>query len=279
MSPHQTQHSNPRTDMMPGMDGGGRGIYSPLTRFASIATSLSFRNGLWILLGASSITYFLFQKKLLPKPISALVAKIFFYPTFPVTALLRLGNYWTPVDETLILGCAPFGIAGHPQALYKSGVRGVINMCAEYPGPKSDYAKLGIKQLRLPTVDHFEPSVESMREAVKFISDHKARGERVLVHCKAGHGRAASIALCWLIHEHPNKSAQELNGLLRSKRKVRPTLFKQHNVQSFYKLQQHSASSSSNGGSSGGGGVSAGGLSNNSNNNNNGGKSPRDLKE
>ena len=127
---------------------------------------------------------------------------------FFLSAILRIGNYWTKVDDTLILGCAPMGFLGHPDALYGLGVRGVVNMCYEYSGPKANYAKLGIKQLHLPTVDHTEPSVECLKDAVEFIKEHKKRGEKVYVHCKAGHGRAASVALSWLISENADKSAK-----------------------------------------------------------------------
>lgn len=181
----------------------------------------------------SAITYVLFQKKLLPKSITKLVARLFFYPTFPITALLRLNNYWTQIDDSLILGCAPMNILGHPDALYRLGVRGVINMCDEYGGPQERYDSLGIKQLRLMTVDHFEPSVSHMQEAVKFIAAMQKKNERVYVHCKAGHGRAAAIALCWQLHKNPELSAQDANTLLHKKRKVRKTLYKQPNVVAF----------------------------------------------
>lgn len=111
--------------------------------------------------GLFSFGFFLFQKKLLPLPIAKVASKFYFYPTFPITAILRLGNYWTPVDDTVIFGCAPMGFLGHPEQLHKLGVRGVVNMCYEYPGPISSYKKLGIKQLHLATVDHTEPSVEN----------------------------------------------------------------------------------------------------------------------
>lgn len=139
----------------------------------------------------------------------------------------------TQVDGTVILGTAPLQLLDHPQQMHVAGVRGVVNMCAEYSGPTSSYSDLGITQLRLPTVDHFEPSLESMQLAIKFIKEHKARGERVYVHCKAGHGRAAAITLCWMLAESPSMSAEEGNALLHSKRKVRQTLWKQSNVQAF----------------------------------------------
>ena len=162
----------------------------------------------WVFLLTITVTWVLFQKKLLPKPVSKVVSKLFFLPTFPITALMRVGNYWTKVDDTLILGCAPMNILGHPDQLYNLGVRGVINMCYEYPGPIHRYATLGIKQLYLPTVDHYEPSLESMNAAVAFIEEHKARGEKVYVHCKAAHGRAASIAVCWMMKQNPGKTAK-----------------------------------------------------------------------
>lgn len=173
----------------------------------------------WAFLFTMTVTWVLFQKKMLPKPISKVVSKVFFLPTYPITALMRVGNFWTELDDTLILGCAPMGIMGHPRALYNKGVRGVINMCYEYPGPTSSYSNLGIKQLYLPTVDHYEPSLESMAKAVAFIQEHKDRGEKVYVHCKAAHGRAASIALCWMMKQHPDKTAKvslhESSELLR----------------------------------------------------------------
>ena len=100
----------------------------------------------------------------------------------------------------------------------KLGVRAVINMCDEYRGPVEAYSREGIKQLWLPTVDHFEPSLESMIDAVRYIQECKDRKERVYVHCKAGHGRGAAIALCWMISQRPSESV----SLLYSDRRPNP---------------------------------------------------------
>ena len=40
------------------------------------------------------------------------------------------------------------------------------------------------------------------------------------MHCKAGHGRAAAVALAWMLHENPNARPEDLNALLCKKRKV-----------------------------------------------------------
>jgi atypical dual specificity phosphatase len=167
---------------------------------------LSLPRALAVSAGLLALTYFLFQRKLLPLPVSKFVSKMFFHPTFPLTALMRIGNYWTKVDETLYVGCAPFGWCKHPELLNKMGIKGVVNMCYEFDGPKNSYARLGIKQLHLPTIDHTDPTLDSIKEAVAFIKQCQLQGEKVLTHCKAGHGRGACIALCWMMHENRDMS-------------------------------------------------------------------------
>ena len=142
-----------------------------------------------MLLSLTGLMYVMFQKKLLPRNVSRFMSKLFFYPTFPITLAMRIGNYWTPLDDTVILGCAPMNILGVPDKLHALGVRGVVNMCNEYSGPTGAYARLGITQLRLPTDDHYEPRVTDMQEAVDFINMYKERKEKVYIHCKAGHGK------------------------------------------------------------------------------------------
>lgn len=150
----------------------------------------------------------MFQKRLFSKQNTLFISKLLFYPTFPITVLMRLGHYWSYIDNTIILGCAPLAILNHPRILYELGVRGVVNCCCEYSGPINAYNALGITQLHLPCVDHYEADVTTLEEAVKFIQYYANRGEKVYVHCKAGHGRAAAVAFCWLITQNPNISLE-----------------------------------------------------------------------
>ena len=103
-------------------------------------------------------------------------------------------------------------------------------MCDEYRGPVSSYERLGIEHLHLPTVDHFEPSVEDLKRAVSFIQKHESRGGRVYVHCRAGHGRSAAAVYAWLLYKEPLADPVELNEKLCSMRDVRKTLWKQPNI-------------------------------------------------
>ena len=188
------------------------------------------------------VGYALLEKKLLPrawwKPLSA----FYFYPLMVPNLLWRTfvmrQPYFSDVDAGLMLGAVPMAIAGHVRALHADGVRAVINLQAEYAGPAAAYAVHNITQLRIPVVDHTEPTVEQLEEAVSFIALHRARGERVLVHCKGGHGRSAAVALAWLMSEGGGRlTPAEGQRRLSSIRHVRSSLHKQEAIQAFFRRQ------------------------------------------
>ena len=70
-------------------------------------------------LGVTVGLYILNQKHLLPKPLSRVVSKALFWPTLPITVSKRLGAWVTVVDDTVVMGGAPFGFWGIPETLYQ----------------------------------------------------------------------------------------------------------------------------------------------------------------
>jgi len=190
-------------------------------------------------LGAVVTLYILNQQHMLPKPLSAVVSKTLFWPTLPITFSKRIGKWSnTIIDDTVVLGGAPFGWLHLPERLYEDyGVRAVINLCEEYQGPVKQYKRLGMRELRLPTTDHFEPSVEDMKTAVEFIKEYQDNDlGKVYVHCRAGHGRSAAIVYAWLLAKEDDVDSidmETLNAQLCELRDVRKLLFKQPNVNEF----------------------------------------------
>jgi hypothetical protein len=84
------------------------------------AVPLSNLTGLWFkaFLGITIGLYVLNQKHFLPLPLSRVVSKALFWPTLPITVGRRIGKWKTIVDETVVMGGAPFGFAGLPEELY-----------------------------------------------------------------------------------------------------------------------------------------------------------------
>uniref|UniRef100_A0A7S4RLX0 Tyrosine specific protein phosphatases domain-containing protein n=1 Tax=Ditylum brightwellii TaxID=49249 RepID=A0A7S4RLX0_9STRA len=92
-----------------------------------------------------------------------------------------------------------------------------------------------MSHLWLRTVDHFEPSLGDIKKAVAFIEKNKSQGNKVYVHCRAGHGRSAAIVFAWLLYKDPYVNAKELNEQLCNVRNVRKKLWNQPNIKEFHK--------------------------------------------
>ena len=147
---------------------------------------------------------------------------------------------WAEVSG-VYLGAVPIVMLGHVEELYKLGVRATVNMQDEYGGPVSEYARLGIAQAHFPTVDHVEPSLAALESAVEFIKAHRAKGHKVYVHCKGGHGRGAAVAFAWMLHID-GLGLQETQNRLSAIRNVRAKLWRQPNIVRFH-AQQHKSDS------------------------------------
>ncbi len=85
-------------------------------------------------------------------------------------------------------------------------------------------------------------SAEHLLEGVKFIrAQLKARpGHRVLVHCKGGRGRAATMLIAWYMAQHQDTatcSPDKIAGWLKEKRPVVETgVAKYPSIEKFRRL-------------------------------------------
>mmetsp|Transcript_39774 Transcript_39774/g.97498 ORF Transcript_39774/g.97498 Transcript_39774/m.97498 type:complete len:215 (+) Transcript_39774:122-766(+) len=141
---------------------------------------------------------------LLPAPLLWLFTRALFVPSICfnvlVYALCTRHRWYDVIDDTVVLGALPWW--WHVARLERMGVRGVVNMVAEFGGHCTQLGALErahMRELYLPTPDYTQPSLRDLERAVAFIDEHRQRGERVYVHCKAGKGRAPSVVLCWLV--------------------------------------------------------------------------------
>lgn len=226
MSPSNNENALPRSYQQQQQQYGASA--SAATMLIPQVAGLALRTAL----GITVALYILNQTHMLPKSLAAVVSKVLFYPTLPITASKRIGKWVTRIDDTVVMGGAPLAFLDYPRKLKDDyGVQGVINMCEEWRGPTRQYKKLGIEELYLPTTDHFEPSEEDLISALSFIKRHEAQGKSVYVHCRGGHGRSGAVAFAWLLFkQHPVEDPEKLNADLRKIRKVRSNLWKQPNV-------------------------------------------------
>jgi protein tyrosine phosphatase (PTP) superfamily phosphohydrolase (DUF442 family) len=100
------------------------------------------------------------------------------------------------------------------------GITAVVNMRVEFDDRAAGIAPP--RYLHLPTVDDYAPSIEQLHTGVAFIADEIARGGAVYVHCKSGVGRAATMAVAFLVAE--GLSLEQAGARIRQVRPfIRPT--------------------------------------------------------
>ena len=136
------------------------------------------------------------------------------------------GNFITTFGEDVCCSSLPMSQDPSSDEWKKARIKSVVNMCGESTGPVGAYAAEGIEQLRLPTVDMAAPTAEFLVCGVEFILAQRKRDpkSRVLVHCKGGRGRAATMMLAYKMATHPagvsNCDPVEIVTEMKKKRKV-----------------------------------------------------------
>jgi atypical dual specificity phosphatase len=153
------------------------------------------------------------------KKILWLKARLIFYPTLFWNMLLgrwlKTRNWYDLIAPHVIVGAFPFrrDVAG----LAANGVRAVVNTCEEYGGPLQEYDQHGIEQFHMPTIDFTHPAYDDVVKAVEFIEANVRDEKTVYIHCKAGRGRSATVAICWLM-KHFGISASDAQKRLLDQR-------------------------------------------------------------
>ncbi|XP_041894377.1 phosphatidylglycerophosphatase and protein-tyrosine phosphatase 1 isoform X2 [Corvus kubaryi] len=134
-------------------------------------------------------------------------ARLLFYPSLLYTvARARLPGFRRPwfhrIDEVVLLGALP--------------LRGRI---------RREWEAMGVEQLRLSTVDLTGvPTLENLHKGVEFILRHRACGNSVYVHCKAGRSRSATMVAAYLIQLHHWSPRQAIEAIA----KIRPHILVRH---------------------------------------------------
>jgi atypical dual specificity phosphatase len=144
-----------------------------------------------------------------------------YYPSVWFNRLMcgvGLWRQWDAVDEWVLFGAVPSEAQiGELRGL---GVGAIVNMCEEFAGHTRAMESCGIEQLRLPTLDYHSPSEADLVRGIDFIARQITSGHRIFIHCKAGRGRAPTMALCYLMARQGISAAQAYAML----REARPHL-------------------------------------------------------
>ncbi|KAG0098408.1 Phosphatidylglycerophosphatase and protein-tyrosine phosphatase 1 [Podila epicladia] len=121
-------------------------------------------------------------------------------------------------------------------------VENILNMCAEFRGHLEKMRELGLYQCWVPTRDFHTPSVPDIWICVRLIAKCEKQWQElpeqergtIYLHCKAGRGRSATIALCWLVYQFKLSTLEAQAILLHARGQVDKDIHRHTEVITFY---------------------------------------------
>lgn len=169
--------------------------------------------------------------------------RVMFLPTLAWTMLLHRAmpdqrRWYDRVDQRVIIGALP--LKRHLDTLARvERVTGLINFCDEWEGHR-EYANMGMRQLRLPTLDYCAPTTQQLEAGLDFIRRQPSGGS-VYVHCKAGRGRAGTMLMAYLMDSGGLTPTQAQARLSSIRPHVSPRLWKRPSVRELHRRAQQRA--------------------------------------
>jgi atypical dual specificity phosphatase len=164
-----------------------------------------------------------------------LYARVVFWPTWGWNLLLgrvlKTRAWCSEVAPGLFLGARP--LMSDVPRLAARGITHIVNTCEEFCGFTEQYEKVGIRQLHLPITDFQPPTLPEIDTATSFIDAAISAGGKVLVHCKAGRARSATIVLCWLMKRNGWTAGEAQAHLLQCRPHVNRRLAGRQVVEEF----------------------------------------------
>lgn len=133
--------------------------------------------------------------------------------------------WWNEINNNVYLGSIPLENYGHTDRMIDElGIGAVLSVVQDFelyahslftePVTPENWAERNVAQLRLNTTDFLPPSLETLKQGVDFMTEHVMQGEKVYVHCKAGHGRSVITVVCYLMESEnmtPDQAIQYVN--------------------------------------------------------------------
>lgn len=120
-------------------------------------------------------------------------------------------EWWSKIEPyNLYLGGLPLKNKGHLEQIKALGVTGIISVVEGFeledgwwhqPAKPSDWQREGIAVKHIPAVDFLPLTRQEFKEGLEALHEMLTHEEIVYLHCKAGVGRSASIAVAYIMQQ------------------------------------------------------------------------------
>ncbi|MCE2982972.1 MAG: dual specificity protein phosphatase family protein [Parachlamydia sp.] len=158
-------------------------------------------------------------------------------------------EWWSKIEpHSLYLGGLPLKNQGHFDKIKELGVTHVISLVEDFeleegwshqPVQGSEWMDAGIHVTHIKAIDFCPLTQEQLKEGIETLSSLIAEGHVVYVHCKAGVGRSASIAVGFLMQEHDLTLDEAIAFAKQYRPHINLNAYQQKAIQSYFSQEEN----------------------------------------
>jgi Polymorphic toxin system, DSP-PTPase phosphatase len=140
----------------------------------------------------------------------------------------------TWLTSQLAVGYAPMSY-DELDSIKDQGIGAIVNLCGEFSDLHEIEEQAGFEVCFLPTPDECAPDLEKMKEALEWLDEALYLKEKVLIHCRHGHGRTGTFISAYFLRR--GLALQFTEKTLKGTR-ANPTNYSQWKLLKKYSKQQ-----------------------------------------
>lgn len=102
--------------------------------------------------------------------------------------------------------------------LRRQRISAVLDVTAEFAALDELNQTDNMYYLNIPVLDHACPTYSQLTQAVRWLTEQRAQGRKVLVHCALGRGRSVLVMAAYLLSRHNSKNTARALALIKQVR-------------------------------------------------------------
>ncbi|WP_372943779.1 diacylglycerol kinase family protein [Shewanella sp.] len=122
------------------------------------------------------------------------------------------------IDKQLYLACRLF--PNDVEQLKREKIGAILDVTAEFDALEWTLVDENIEYLNIPVLDHSEPTVAQVNQAVNWLHNQVRKGNNVVVHCALGRGRSVLMLAAYLVCRDKQR---QFSDVLKSINDIRQT--------------------------------------------------------
>jgi protein-tyrosine phosphatase len=159
---------------------------------------------------------------------------------------LRKDEWFTQINDNIILGAIPLNNLDHLNSLKKLGVKTVISVIEEFerdetigikPVSTEEWNKNSVQNYIFSVEDFSGIPVKKLNEIVDLINEKVGDGNKIYIHCKSGIGRSALVTICFLFKYSEKKFNNIYETMLYVKSKRNKIYLNSDQMNTLYKFE------------------------------------------